>query len=236
MDHTLSLLVHGESKTGKSWLGDTTPAPRLILDAEGGTNWTPSPKIKWDPLHDPPPALGDWETCVVTVRDFATVQRVYQWLNVGEHPFKSLVVDSISEIQKRCKDSIVGVNPMQIQNWGELLTHMESLIRDMRDLTMHPTHPLQCVMIIAFTRESAGKMRPYVQGQLAITLPYFLDVIGYLFVQQLDDGTKIRRLLVSSHDRYEAGERVGGRLGAVVDNPNVVKMIEQVYPENPGEG
>lgn len=228
--NTLSLLIHGESKVGKTWLGDTAPAPRLILDAEGGNQWTPSPKVVWDPLQGPPPVPdGTWASCVVTVRDWDTVQRVYQWLATGQHHFVSLVIDSISEIQKRCKDNLAPLMTLDQRQWGELLTHMETLVRSFRDLTFHPTKPLQCVVLIAFTREQNGKFRPYVQGQLQTTMPYFLDVIGYLFPQVLEDGTVVRRLLIGSYDmRFEAGERVGGRLGQVIDEPNVEVMLQQL--------
>lgn len=224
------MLVHGESKVGKSWFGATTPAPRLILDAEGGQRWTPGGKTYWDPIYPPPEPDGTWDTCIVTVRQYDDIGRVYQWLATGQHQFKSVTIDSISEIQKRAKDQIGGMYALNQQQWGELLTHMERLIRDFRDLTMHPTHPLEAVILIAFTREGAGgKFRPYVQGQLAVTMPYFIDIIGYLYTQPLEDGTVVRRLLVQPHPQFEAGERVGGKLGAVVDDPNVEQMIERVY-------
>lgn len=251
---TLSLLVHGESKVGKTWLGDSTPAPRLILDAEGGIQWTNSVKCWWDPAFEPPPILGqgrpapgadvaylDWQTCVVTVRDWSTVQQAYQWLNFGQHVFTSVTLDSISEVQKRAKDNLVGpMGEMRTQDWGALLSQMEMLVRQFRDLTMHPTRPLQCVCVIAFTREQSGKFRPYVQGQLSITMPYFLDIIGYLFAQRMEDGSVVRRLLVGPDAQFEAGERVGGRLGNVVDpdpahvmqgwnGPSIEHMMHRVY-------
>ena len=113
---SLSILVHGASKVGKSWMGDSTPAPRLILDAEGGSRFTPSKKVVWDPLtEEPPKASEDWDTCIVYVKDYDTVLKAYDWLNQSNHPFKSVVLDSISEIQQRCVDSIAGVKAMRIQ-------------------------------------------------------------------------------------------------------------------------
>lgn len=242
MERTLSLLIHGESKVGKTMLGDTAPAPRLILDAEGGIKWTPSSKVWWNPATESPPEVGTaghngrpWETCVVTVREFETVQRVYQWLASGSHPFRSVVIDSISEVQKRAKDNIAGIEQLDQRMWGALLANMEKLVRDMRDLTMHPTNPLAAVVLIAMTRQTDEKFRPYVQGQLQVTMPYFLDIIGYLFVQNTEEGQQVRRLLVSPNDNYEAGERVGGRLGLVVDSPNIQTMLDTVYgPESDG--
>jgi hypothetical protein len=233
------MIVHGDSKIGKTWLGDTAPAPRLCLDAEGGVDWTESRKIEWDPITQKPPVNdGTWDTCIVRVRNYQTVDLARQWIASGQHPFRSVILDSISEVQQRCIDAMVGVDPMKTQDWGELLRKMSSLVREFRDYTLHPTNPLTAVILVAMSRLNAnGKYIPYVQGQLATTLPYYFDVIGYLFLQDLEDGSKIRRLLVSPHPLYEAGERLGGRLGVVVDNPNISTMLDMVYgPEQSANG
>lgn len=225
----LSLLVHGHSKVGKSWLGSTTPAPRLVLDAEGGSRFTPGTKVVWDPTKEAPPEAGDWETCLVYVHDFAAVLQAYAWLNSGQHPFRSVSLDSVSEIQQRCVDSLVGTDQMKTQDWGTLLRQVSAVVRNFRDLVTHQTRPLDAVVLIAMTRQVETRWRPYVQGQLATVLPYYVDVCGYLFTEQMETGALRRRLLVAPHADFEAGERVGGRLGAVVDDPDVSVMINTVF-------
>lgn len=234
---SMSILVHADTKVGKSTFANTAPAPRLLLDAEAAYRFLPGTKVSWDPMSDNPPTYdGSWETCVVTVRDYATMLRVYEWLNVGQHPFKSVIIDSITEIQVKCREQITGgdVN-MDMRKWGELLVHMERLVRGFRDLTEHPRHPLDAVVITAMTSMKDGKWRPYVQGQLAVKLPYFIDVIGYMYVDEVrqEDPTapriKVRRMLVVPHQQFEAGERVQGRLGDVVTNPTVTGMLDSVF-------
>lgn len=247
-DQTLSVLVHAHSKVGKTWFGATTPAPRLILDAEGGTNWLPGPdewtkygmtpcyRTTWDPQLGPPPTPdGTWDTCVVKIRYYQDIERVYQWLVSGQHHFRSITLDSISEVQKRAKDNLVGIGSMRTQDWGDLLTHMEALIRNFRDLTFHPIRPVQAVVLIAFTREQNGRHEAYVQGQLKVSMPYFLDIIGYLYPFVGEDGMLRRRMLVSPDPLFEAGERVGGRLGTWIEQPNVERMLYQVYGMQPPE-
>ena len=239
MTETLSILVHGGPGAGKSWLGQSTPAPRLVLDAEGGSR---NPKrmrdgvverqrkIVWDPLRDAPPVDdGTWDTCIVFCRDFIVVQRTYDWLNHGEHPFKSVVVDSLTEIQKRCKDSISGVEAPDQQAWGLLLIRMERLIRDLRDLTFHQTTPLDAVVIIALTRlNDYGKYVPAIQGALGVSLPGFVDVEGFLRVDVNDAGEEERRMLISPRDGFEAKDRthdLSAHYGPVVTNPDVEHML-----------
>lgn len=231
--NTLSMLIHGGSKVGKTWFADTAPAPRLVLDAEGGNRFTPSRKIEWDPLQYAPPTYdGSWDTCVVYVRNYQTVQSVYNWLNMGEHPFRSVTMDSVSEVQQRCIDALVGTSAMQQQDWGELLRNMSSLVLQFRDLTIHPTRPIEVVTLIAMTRETVGKWKPYVQGQLAVTLPYYIDVIGYLHVATLESGQAVRRLLVQPQMQFEAGDRTG-RLAPMIDNPHIQQMLVDIYGGTP---
>ncbi|MEK6879186.1 MAG: hypothetical protein AABY22_06230, partial [Nanoarchaeota archaeon] len=116
---------------GKSWFADTAPAPRLVLDSEGRARYTPSrPKVSWDPRQGPPPAHdGSWQTCVCAVPDFETMSLAYQWLRSGQHQFRSVVVDSLMEVQKRCIDAAVGSSALAQQDWGTVLRKLEALIR-----------------------------------------------------------------------------------------------------------
>lgn len=258
---TLCLLVHGEPGAGKSWLGQTTPWPRLVLDAEGGSR---APKrvlpdgrvvrikqITWDPHSQavptpgtcPGPALGQktcdhdkdaahdyaWETCRVVVLRFETVQRVYEYLNIGAHPFRSIVLDSLTEIQKRCKDSIrSGDEVLDQRMWGIMLDRMEGLVRAFRDLVFHPVKPIECVVILALTKETNYKFKPAVQGALGISLPGYVDTIGYLVPTVNAEGDDEWRMLIRPDDRYEAKDRthlLRAHYGPVIVNPDVEQML-----------
>lgn len=239
IQRSLTLMVYGESKVGKSSFAVTAPYPRLMLDVEGGHRFLPIVVRYWDPLREEPPvADGTWDTCVVTVRDYDTVIKTYQWLQLGKHQFKSLIIDSISELQVKCMDSIAGNEQMKMQQWGELLRHMGGLLRDIRDLTMHPTNPLEAVVLTAMSRSSQeGRNKPYLQGQLAIQAPYFYDILGALTVEQVSNSDplqppyKVRRMYVERTNEYEAGERVQGRLGSIVeqDKLSIEVMLNTIF-------
>jgi hypothetical protein len=239
IQRSLTVMVYGESKVGKSSLAVTAPYPRLMLDVEGGHRFLPIIVKYWDPLREEPPvADGTWDTCVVTVRDYDTVLKTYQWLQLGKHQFKSLIIDSVSELQVKCLENIAGVNQMTQQQWGELLRHMGGLLRDLRDLTMHATNPLEAVVLTAMARlDKDGRYRPYLQGQLAIQAPYFYDILGAITVEERHnpDPTqppfKVRRMYVERTNQHEAGERVQGRLGKVVEQENlsIERMLDIVF-------
>lgn len=233
----LSLVVHADTKVGKSTLASTCPKPMLLLDAESAYRFMPGTKTFWNPLTEAPPQPnGGWDICVVIVRDYATLQRAVEWLISGQHYFKSVAIDSISEVQKKLKDQIKEGDPdMDQRKWGRLLDGMEAMCRTLRDLTEHPTTPIEALVLTAMTEQRDGKWRPYVQGQLRTTMPYFMDVIGYMHIHEepnvdpMQPPTRWRRMIVSKNNLYEAGERVQGRLGEAVYNPNVQDMLDTVF-------
>jgi hypothetical protein len=227
MTDTLTLVVHGESGVGKSWLADTAPAPRLILDVEGGVKFTPSEKLEWNTKSQPPVA----DTVVVHVRELAAVQQAFQWLNAGRHTFNSVVIDSLSEMQKRAVDSIAGTAAMKTQDWGTLLRKMESMVRAFRDLTSHPTAPLACVMFVCGTKveNETGRLRPNLQGQMGTTLPYYVDVVAHMALAPGDEpGEYVRRATFRPVGDVVAKDRTG-RLGSHMDDPTIPEMFRQVY-------
>lgn len=241
----LGIIVHGESGTGKSWIGATAPAYRLVLDVEGGSSYAPGVKTYWNAeTNEPPPEPGfgrpepgepvqelAWETCIVELRTFATMQLVYNWLYSGKHPFRSVVVDSITELQKRVVDDTSGVNQPSQQDWGAVLRLCEDLVRKMRDLLRHPTRPLECVMFIALSHHRDGKYRAFVKGQLELTLPGFIDVMGYLYLERDADGGIARRMLISPLGEFDAKDRTDAltqAYGPIITNPNLETMLQVI--------
>lgn len=225
-NHALTIVVHGESGVGKSWFADTAPAPRLILDVEGGVRFTPSEKVAWDTRQEP---AGVTDTALVTVRDLSAVQQAFQWLNAGKHPFRSVVIDSLTEAQKRAVDQIAGTAQMKTQDWGSLLRKMESLVRAFRDLTVHPVKPLECVVFVCGSRTGEdGIIRPNLQGQMGTTLPYYVDVVTHLAVGLGEAGELVRIGTFAPVGGVVAKDRTA-RLGTTMTDPTIPQMFDAVY-------
>jgi AAA domain len=207
----ISALIHGNAKAGKSSLADSGPVPRLIVDIEGTSFWTPSRKVYWSPMAEPVPYYdGTWDTCVVLAQDAATIHQTYKVLRSGQHPFKSASVDSITEFQQRIIDELVGWKKVGRDEWGVLLRQVSWATRQWRDLVTHPTAPLWTLTFVAGTHwdSQLGKWRPLVQGQVGNFLPYYVDLLGHLGAFPDES----RWLLIGPHPQFETGERVGGRL------------------------
>ena len=248
---TLCALIHAQEGMGKSWLGQSTPAPRLVLDAEGGSRnpWravngvgVKQKKISWNPSkEDPPSADGTWETCHVAVREYDDVAKAYAWLQSGDHDFRSVVLDSVTEIQQRCKDAIGGDSALRIQDWDLMLIRMGQLLRRFRDLTFHPEAPLDAVVFLALSIQRNDKWRPWVQGGLATALPGYVDLEGYLYVDESedDDGNEVftRKLLIHPLEGFAAKDRthvLTQTYGKAIPNPDIEAML-QVLNETEGD-
>lgn len=240
----LSMIIHGFSKVGKSTVASSAPLPILVLDAEGSWRFIPLRQVPWDPMTGPPPVYdGTWDVCYVTIREWDTVAQTYKWLTQYQTPFVSVVVDSLSELQRRLKANLKGTEALVMQDWGRLLNIMDNTIRGFRDLTLINQLNVRCVIFTAETRQETGKWRPYMQGQISVSLPYWVDVCGFLYADMDIDTNgqptaEVRRLLISPHPQYETGERVQGRLGGAVTIPKpafgtvgnaVTDMMHTVY-------
>lgn len=235
-DRALSILIHGGSGAGKTTFSCTGPKPLLLLDVEMASRFVRGRKVKWNPLADAPPvADGSWDICVVTVDTFDKALKAYEWLKSRNHPFKTVVVDSISELQAKAIEKIRGRQQLQTQDWGKLLSSMAFFCRDLRDLTGDDDNIIEAVIITAMSKDYDGIVKPYLQGQVSAQIPYWLDITAYLYVDQAPDENgelKDRRnLLIGNHPNYEAKSRVPG-LPVVIPNPNVLEMLNEIFGED----
>lgn len=211
----LSFLVHGLAKAGKTSFGDSGPVPRLIVDVEGSSYWTPSRKVYWNPRAEAPPRPdGSWDTAVVLAREARDIHETYRWLDTGQHAFNSASIDSVTEMQQRLIDDKVGTRQVKLDEWGAILREVSSITRAWRDLINHPVKPVWAVTFLAGSKlyQPVNKWRPMVQGQVGDFLPYYVDVLGHLSASP--DNT--RWMLIGPHPQFETGERVGGRLPDVM--------------------
>lgn len=223
----VNMLVHSGPKVGKTWLGETAPAPKLFLESAGETKFTSSTKVEWNPLIDPPPLQGEWDTCRVTVTGEEIFDAAYQWLLRGEHPFRSVIADNFTLIQKTFLLTTFG-SKMSQQQWGEHLPEIEQKVWKLRNLTEHPTNPLDLVLFCTGSKPELGKYTPFLQGQIKDNIAYILDIVGYLFTQVNGENYE-RSLLIQDHPSFVAGTRVHAlveQYGSTIVKPNLTEIVK----------
>ncbi len=168
----------------------------------------------WDDPFDagPPTDLDDDVSVVVHCTDWETVEAVADWLRKGKHEFRSVILDSITELQKQCKRAIMEIEGMRIQDWGTLYERMDPVLREIRDLTKHPKNPVDLVVITALStvkgENEKARTIPDIQGSMARSLAGQMDTIGYLRTGDLNaSGQFDRELLVDPRGGVYAGDR-----------------------------
>lgn len=236
-DYKLLMLVYGDSKTGKSFLANGAPGPRLVIDAEGGTRFLPGKKIIWDIEGGEklPEGIDEDTSVVVYLRKYKTIETIYEMLDTAGHPFKSVVLDSISEIQQRCVDEIMAKNPnseiMRTQDWGSLKSKVLKKIRDFRDLSFHQNGGIN-VIALAMSKTSQTdhgeeKHSPLMQGSVGDALPFHFDVVSYLYMRPDEDGKQQRILHFASSDKLDTGDRTNV-LPVDMEDPTIDKIINTI--------
>lgn len=250
--HNASFLVYGKAKVGKSSLAATAPGAKLALDSEGSWNAfdgrdnpnRPGEKYRvtyWDDLSQPPPDMTDADICVVDVLKWETINQVINWVVRTDHPFQSIIMDSVTETQNRCKKSLFS-NPVGLQHrdWGELLAHMSSRIKRFRDIIKDVSNPARCMV---FTSEGKarqdGTYTPQMEGQLRDSIGYWMNTTAFLKIAQVansdgiitDDSPVVRRLLVKPHPAYITGSHFEDRFESnAINNPNLTDMMGTIFP------
>ena len=207
----LCSLFHGFQKAGKSSVADTGPRPRVTFDVESAAQWTPSRKVFWDPRRQTVPQPdGSWDTCVVHIHDFATLDTARKILESGHHPFSSLSVDSVPAIQDRVMEAARGYGKMERDDWGALLRQTTQIIWKLKDLLTHPTHQLWAVTFVCGTHfdHKQRKYRPRLAGGSADAVPFIPDLEGWVW----DAGNESHRVWIGPSNDYETGNRLWHRL------------------------
>jgi len=236
-DRRIMMAVHGWWGSGKTWLAHTTPGPRLVMDQEGGSEDVEVPLIHWNPLTEPiPSGLTPDTSVVVDISEYSLVLHILGLLESGNHPFETVILDSLTENQKQLKESVAkpgaAYDPNAVfdqQAWGRLLNNGELVIRRLRNLTRKASKKRVNVVVVMGSDTEAVPVKPLLQGALRKSLAGFFDLEGYLFTA-LDNETKqeVRIMQITPSAEAEAKcrlHKVKVHYGTHIINPDVRNIL-----------
>lgn len=160
--------------------------------------------------------------------------------------FKTVVIDSISELQKYVMMKILGTGTSTLavnlsaepeqarfQEWGKGGDMIRSMLRAFRDLPVH-------VIFVASLLEKEDEMKrrffsPNLPGKLGREVQGFVDFVGMMLVANTqvtdDDGAtktvSVRRTIIAPHERWDAKSRLAAHDGlSHFDNARMSDIIK----------
>lgn len=229
----INMIIYGDPGAGKTVLAgssDVVPElrPVLFIDVEGGTF---SIRERYPDVE------------VVRVETWDDMQSIYDELFGGKTGYNTVVLDSLSEIQKFsmytimeftvAKDPDRDPDVPSMREWGKNIEQIRKLVRAFRDLPMH-------TIFTALAKEDkdnktgAVKTKPSLSGKLANEVAGFVDIVGYQYTKVMED--EIRRfLLTATTEKYVAKDR-SDKLPPTLEDPDMSSIYDFVFGGTINEG
>lgn len=212
VDKINSMIVFGEYGTGKTWLGASADdiadyAPVLIVDIEGSAAGVGRRYPGVD---------------IIQADTHAKLELIKSELLTKEHPYKTVIFDTLNVAQKRAKAQFKLDYPgNSFAMWDELSNWSLDFVRSMHHapfLAIFIAHPQ------TDKDENTGRVTTTVKlaGGARSEVPTVPDLIGYMYYTEDSDGNPIRALQV-------------GRSNSVVTK-NRFGLPDVIYPPKGAEG
>lgn len=224
----INMMVYGNPGVGKTVLAGSADAvpemrPVLIIDVEGGT-------LSLRDLHP--------DVDVVRVQSWKDMQKIYDQLYMGATEYKTVVLDSVTEIQKfsmyKIMEDLVKKDPDRdpevpgMREWGKNIEQIRRLVRAFRDLQMN-TVITALAKVDKDAKTGLTVTTPSLSGKLAMEVGGFLDIVVYMYTKMIDSENR-RLLLTMGTDRQVAKDR-SNQLPAVIEEPTMQLLYDLIMNE-----
>ena len=210
----IKLIVYGPPGVGKTVLA-TSGDGTLLLNCEAGS-LSVQDRIKSKKVI---------ERVVV---DFPFLEdQIHEIIEKQPRGLKTIVIDSLTEVQQKVNEWIISSTPemgnkrpygdgMMLGDYGYSTERMRRFVRMVRDL---PYNVVFTALAQEVKNDSTGAVTtmPQMTAKLATDVCGYMDVVGYMYVENSDDGP-VRKLLTQPVDSFYAKDR-SGRLPMIIDLP-----------------
>jgi phage nucleotide-binding protein len=212
----LKVGIYGVSGAGKTTLAATSPKPFLI-NVEAGEA----------------ALIGRSDISIAKVEEFKEIDNIYKYLKHAKHDYQTVIIDSLTELQKRAMDMVLEGEGREMPHqgsWGQSMEYVRRIVRQFRDLDMHVIF----IMGVADRKDAiTGTVTdmPSLPGKLGQEVSSYLDVLGYLtMAYDAKSKSYSRKMKIQPSTRWHAKDRTG-TLGAELSGEalNMTRIIETVH-------
>lgn len=227
LTNLVNVLIYGDSGIGKTVLAGSASivaemGPVVVVDFEGGTI-----------------SLKDFypDVDVVRVKTIREMQRVYDELYRMKHNYKTVVIDSLTEVQKMFMSEIVKAQYQKdpdkydedvpgIYEWGKNTEQIRKLVRAYRDLPMNSI--FTALAMETKDKNNVTRTVPNFSNKLIGEVPGLVDIVLYMYTKKIDKNTYKRLLLTRKTDTTVAKDRTN-KLPVVVEEPTFQMLYDLIY-------
>lgn len=216
----IKALIYGPAGRGKTTLARTVIndpylEPLLLLSFEGGVRSAIGSVcnfIELDEIGKNPTSLDVYE-----IQQWSDFNTIYRRLEVAQHTYKTLFIDSLSELNamalaefsgaaKAARTDFNAVRIPQIQDYGKTNQVIDLLMRLFRDLDMNVIFTAGAEQEVNSATQRL-KYYPALTGKLKYKVSHVFDMVGFYGIKEDEDGVEYRCLRFDSSDKYEAKVR-----------------------------
>ena len=164
--HKLKVLLYGASGSGKTTFAGTAKDV-IFLSSENGLL-----------------SIAEKGVDYIDIKSYSDLQESYKFLKENITKYKTVIIDSVTEINEIIKLEIENKTgkTMQIKDWGDLSKQIRLLLRSFRNLDMH------CIFICQEATEKdseegqVSKRIPSLNGKNSTEISYFMDIVAYTYI------------------------------------------------------